>query len=114
LRVSAGAKINPRRCQNIGVSTIWGVTRQGHLNNSPVCASVLREIRYPHEMIARHCDFKNRIVAGDDFAFKRIGEGNCCGSKKRENDEISDGEHFHGSILNPICILQLKLTPVAD
>jgi hypothetical protein len=65
-------------------------------------------------MLVRHYDFKSRIVTGNDLAFKRIGEGNCCGSKKRETDEISGGEHFHGSILNPICILQLKLTPVAD
>ena len=82
LRVGAGAKINSRRCENIGASAIFGITRQDHLNNAPICASVLREIRDLHEMIARHRDFKNRIVAGDDLAFKRIGEGNCCCSQQ--------------------------------
>jgi hypothetical protein len=46
-------------------------------------------------MIARHYDFNNRIVAGDDFAFKRIGEGNRCGSKKKRSDEKSHGERSH-------------------
>ena len=65
LRVAAGAKINSRRCENIGGSTIFGVPRQGHLNNGPICdqSSVLRKIRDLHEMIARHRDFENRIVA---------------------------------------------------
>ena len=82
LRVAAGAKINSRRCENIGGPAIFGVTRQGHLNNGPICASVLREIRDLHKMIARHYNFENRIVAGDDLAFKRIGESNCCGSQE--------------------------------
>ena len=38
LRVAAGAKINSRRCENIGGSAIFGVPRQGHLNNGPICA----------------------------------------------------------------------------
>jgi hypothetical protein len=71
------------------------ITRQAHLNNSPICASILREIRDLHEMIARHRDFKNRIAAGDDLAFERIGEGNRRGSKKNRGDEKSHGERFH-------------------
>ena len=59
LRVVAGTKINSRRCENIGGSAIFGVPRQGHLNNGPICASVLRKIRDLHEMIARHYDFEN-------------------------------------------------------
>src|SRR4029453_14704869 len=51
LHVSAGAKINPRRCENIGASAIFAIPRQGHLNNAPICASVLREIGDLHEMI---------------------------------------------------------------
>ena len=79
-RVAAGAKINSGRCENIGGSAIFRVPRQGHLYNGPIGASVLREIRDLHEMIARHYDFENRIVAGNDLAFKRIGESNrCCG-----------------------------------
>ena len=39
LRVAAGAKINSGRCENIGGSAIFGVPRQGHLNNGPICAS---------------------------------------------------------------------------
>jgi hypothetical protein len=46
-------------------------------------------------MIARHCDFKNRVVAGDNLAFKRIGEDNRCGSKKNRSDEKSHGERSH-------------------
>jgi len=46
-------------------------------------------------MIVRDYDFKNRIAAGDDFAFKRIGERNHCGSKKSRSDEKSHGERFH-------------------
>ena len=80
-RVAAGAEINSGRCENIGGSAIFGVPRQGHLNNGPICASVLRKIRNLHKMIARHYDFENRIVAGDDLAFKRIGEGNRCCSQ---------------------------------
>ena len=57
LRVSAGAKINSRRCENIGASAIFDVTGQDYLNNAAVCASVLCEIRDLHEMIAGHCDF---------------------------------------------------------
>ena len=63
LRVAAGARINSGRCENIGGSAIFGVPRQGHLNNGPICdqSSVLRKIRDLHEMIARHYDFENRI-----------------------------------------------------
>src|SRR5262249_8713276 len=86
LRHSAGAKINSGRCENIGASTIWAVERKVYLNNAPICASLLCEIRDLHEMIVRHNDFKNRIAAGDDFAFKRIGERNHCGSKKSRSD----------------------------
>ncbi len=84
LRVAAGAKINSGRCENIGRSAIFGVPWQGHLNNGPICASVLRKIRDLHEMIARHYDFESRIVAGDDLAFKRIGESNCCCSQTND------------------------------
>jgi hypothetical protein len=59
LRVSPGAKVNSGRCENIGGSAIWGIPRQANLNNSPICAAFLREIRDLHEMIARHYDFKN-------------------------------------------------------
>jgi len=96
LRVRAGAKINSRRCENIGASAIFGVTRQNHLNHAPICASVLREIGDLHEMIRRHCDFKDRIVALDDLAFKRIGEGNRCGTKKNRGDKKSHAQRFHG------------------
>src|SRR5262249_53166047 len=78
LRVGAGAKINSCRCENIGASAVVGVTRQDHLNNAPVCASVLSEISNLHEMITRHYYFKNRIAALDDLAFKWIGEDNNC------------------------------------
>src|SRR5215472_3957755 len=46
-------------------------------------------------MIGRHDDFKNRIVALDDLAFKRIGESNCCGSQKNRSDKKSHGERSH-------------------
>jgi hypothetical protein len=95
LCVAAGTKINPRRCEDIGGSAIFGITRQDHLNDAPVGPSVLREIRDLHEMIARHRDFKRRIGAGDDLAFKRIGEANRCGSKKKRSDEKSHGERSH-------------------
>jgi hypothetical protein len=95
LCVAAGAKINPRRCEDIGSSAIFGITRQAHLNDTPIGASVLREIRDLHEMIARHRDFKRRIGAGDDLAFKRIGEANRCGSKKKRSDEKSHVERSH-------------------
>jgi len=95
LGVSAGAKINSRRCENIGASSIFAVTRQNHLNHAPICASVLREICDLHEMIARDRDFKDRIGALDDLAFKRIGEGNCCGNNKNRSDEKSHAERFH-------------------
>jgi hypothetical protein len=97
LRVSPGAKVNSGRCEHIGGSAIWGISRQANLNNSPICAAVLREIRDLHDMIARHSNFKNRIVALDDLALKRIGEGNCCGSKENRSDEKSRGERFHDS-----------------
>jgi len=48
-------------------------------------------------MISGHYDFENRIVAGDDLAFKRIGESNCCGSQKTRHYEKSHGEHLHDS-----------------
>src|SRR6266481_4596071 len=48
-------------------------------------------------MIAGYRDFENRIVAGDDLAFKRIGESNCCCSQQGESDETSHCEHFHNS-----------------
>jgi len=95
LYVGPGAKINSSRCENIGATAVFLVTRQNHLNNAAICASILREIRDLHEMIARHRDFENRIVAGDDLAFKRISEGNCCGSKKKRSDEKSHGERSH-------------------
>jgi hypothetical protein len=58
LRVAAGAEINSGRRENIGGPAIFGVSRQSHLNNAPIGASILREIRDLHEMIARHYDFK--------------------------------------------------------
>jgi hypothetical protein len=95
LRVGAGTKINSGSCKNIGASAVFGITRQNHLNHAPICASVLREIRDLHEMIAGHRDFKSRISALDDLAFKRIGEDNCCGTKKNRSDEKSHAERFH-------------------
>src|SRR4029079_6776875 len=58
LRVGAGAKINSRSCQHIRASAVFAVARQNHLNHAPICASVLREIRDLHEMIAGHRYFK--------------------------------------------------------
>jgi len=52
-------------------------------------------------MIARHYDFKKRIAAGDDFAFKRIGEANDRGGKKNRSDKKSHGKHFHDSTDKP-------------
>src|SRR5436190_14135857 len=46
-------------------------------------------------MIVRHCNYQSRTR--DDFAVERISKSDCCGSKKRESDEISRGEHFHTS-----------------
>src|SRR4029078_9004342 len=94
-RVTAGAKINSRRCENIGGSAIFHVPGQGHLNNRPICASVLRKIRNLHKMIARHYDFENRIVAGDDLAFERISESNCYCTQQGESHETSHCEHLH-------------------
>jgi len=95
LRVSAGAKINSRCRENVGAPAVFLVTRQNHLNHASICASVLREIRDLHEMIARDRDFKDRIGALDDLAFKRIGDGNCCGSNKNRSDERSHAERSH-------------------
>jgi hypothetical protein len=101
LRVSAGAKINSGRCENIGASAIWAVEGQVYLNNAPICASYLREIGDLHEMIVRHNDFKKGIAARDDFAFKRISEANGCGGKKNRSDKKSHAEHFHDSTDKP-------------
>jgi hypothetical protein len=65
------------------------------LNDTPVSASVLREIRDLHEMIAGHRNFKNRVSAGDNLALERIGEGNRYGSKKNRSDEKSHGGRSH-------------------
>jgi hypothetical protein len=46
-------------------------------------------------MIARHYDFENRIVAGDDLTFKRIGESSRCCSQQAESHETSHCEHLH-------------------
>jgi hypothetical protein len=46
-------------------------------------------------MIFRHSDDECRIVARDDPALERIGNGNCCGSKKNGSDEKSHGERSH-------------------
>ena len=92
-----GPKINSRRCEDISRSTIFGLTRQGHLNNGAVSASVLREIRDLQEMIVRHSDYECRIVAGDDLALGRIGESNCCGSENKRSDKKSRGERLHDS-----------------
>jgi len=97
LRIASGAKINSRRRENIGRSTIFGLTRQGHLNNGAVSASVLREIRDLQEMIVRHSDYECRIVAGDDLALGRIGESNCCGSENKRSDKKSRGERLQDS-----------------
>jgi hypothetical protein len=101
LRHSARAKINSGRCENIGASAIWAVERKVHLNNASICASYLCEISDLHEMILRHYDFKKRIAAGDDFAFKRIGEANRCGGKENRSDKKSHAEHFHDSTDKP-------------
>ena len=90
-----GTKINSRSCKNIGASAVFGITRQNHFNHAPICASVLCEISDLHEMVARHRYFKSRIGALDDLAFKRVGEGNRCGSKKNRSDEKSHAERFH-------------------
>ena len=82
---------------DISRSTIFGLTRQGHLNNGAVSASVLREIRDLQEMIVRHSDYECRIVAGDDLALGRIGESNCCGSENKRSDKKSRGERLHDS-----------------
>jgi hypothetical protein len=95
LRVSPSAKVNSGRCENIGGSAIWGIPRQANLNNSPICAAVLREIRDLHDMIAGHFDYNSRIVARDDLAFERIGEDNCCSRKKKRSDQKSHGKRFH-------------------
>ena len=98
--VASGTKINSRRCEDIGRSTIFGLARQGHLNNGAVSASVLREIRDLQEMIVRHSDYECRIVAGDDLALGRIGESNCCGSENKRSDKKSRGERLHDSQIN--------------
>ena len=95
--VASGTKINSRRCENIGCSTIFGLTRQGHLNNGAVSASVLREIRDVQEMIVRHSDFECRIAVRDDLALGRIGESNCCGSENKRSDKKSRRERLHDS-----------------
>jgi hypothetical protein len=48
-------------------------------------------------MIAGHYDFEKRIGAGDDLAFKRIGESNCYCNQQGESDETSHCEHLHNS-----------------
>jgi hypothetical protein len=85
----------------MGASAIWAVERKVYLNNAPICASFLCEICNLHEMIVGHNDFKNPIAAGDDFAFKRIGERNRYGGKKNRSDKKSHGEHFHDSTDKP-------------
>jgi hypothetical protein len=95
--VSPGAKINSGRCENIGGSAIFGISRQAHLNNAPIYASGLREICDLHEMIVRHFDYNNRVGAGDDLAFERIGEDNCCSRKKKRSDQKSHGKRPHDS-----------------
>ena len=98
--VASGTKINSRRGEDISRSTIFGLTRQGHLDNGAVSASVLREIRDLQEMIVRHSDYECRIVAGDDLALGRIGENNCCGSENERSDKKSRGERLHDSQIN--------------
>jgi len=70
---------------------------QRYVNGAAISASILGEICDLQEMPVRHGDYESRISACDDLARERIGESNCCGSKKRESDEISRGKHFHSS-----------------
>jgi hypothetical protein len=95
LQIASGAKINSGRCEYIGGPAIFGVTRQLHLNDTTISASVLCEIRDLHEMIARHDDYKSRIVARNDLALERVCKDNRCGSNKKRSDDKSHGEHFH-------------------
>jgi len=97
LHVGASTKINSCRCENIGASAIFSVSRQDYLNHGPICASGLREICDLHEMIARHFDYNNRIGARDDLAFERIGEDNCCSRKKKRSDQKLHGKRPHDS-----------------
>jgi len=70
---------------------------QRYVNGAAISASILGEICDLEKMLSRHGDYESRISACDDLALERIGESNCCGSKKRESDKISRGEHFHTS-----------------
>jgi hypothetical protein len=104
LRIASGTKINSRRCENIGGSAIFGVTLEGHLNNGPICASVLREICDLQEMLVRHGDYESRIVSRDDLALVRIGKRNRCGSENKRCNEKSHGEPPHGPQITSIYV----------
>ena len=97
LRISSGTKVNSRRCEDLRGPAIFGVTLQRYVNGAAISASILGEICDLEKMLVRHGDYESRISARDDLAIERIGESNCCGSKKRKSDEISRGEHFHMS-----------------
>src|SRR5215470_6393677 len=64
-------------------------------------------------MILGHCDYERRIGPGNDLALKRIGDSNHCSNKERKSDQRSEGEPFHTSTLNAICISQMESSPIA-